>query len=871
MSAGLTLTRQAPADGVVLELGDTTPSDLHHDLASTWSIREAAVDAVRDLAAGHDLASFLDVLEERGIEAPTHALQSLAVGIARGDVRKAWAFVDALPQLGQGRSPFDAALSLPRLLSAGDATPTIAVHLDRAWFDDVRRDQREAMCQYLATLAQGCDVRIVAGGIEQRRLATEHRADLPRVDEQCNTRGDGPPTAETVAAARDRLEHDGRQVEILREIADAPSETRTFSTLYEEISVSEKTVRSHLITLDDLDLIDKYDALGDGKEADLTPAGREFIDTLDSEIGRQRRLSDCVDETPNPSDNAVLSSAHTGGGTGGGHVRHRLPALHTTEFMSRTETVQAAHTPPEGGVAVVDHPVSPAEDRATGGWSYDSAADRLVVSAEFDNPLQYWVTVAAALTNWRTWEYVLDEDRLERENVDEFITDQPDYLRATRCLGYLADDIEDATAYVEALEDARDDLLEFTGEYHDKKPELSEDEIARIRSDITKQALGLAVNVTHLLDLADVDVAREVRLPEFCRNFDAERVETMAGTIAIGSAIMSRYGHHVAYRHLFEHREDKRRQVLEPTVDAADPDGGLIGSWVLVGDLGNREADLATALEEALANPTDLHEDAPEFGVPIPVEVEHPRRQYAAVVRRMCRERNLRPTREAVSLFQALTATPYDAVDAIARLDTEETPREIRVDEVRYAIAHLDADRLLGDATPTPRAVTAALLRADEPLSRADLAARAGVSTESLRQHLPKLVGLGLATETPEGIRLQLSFHTDDGRRRDVLPRPLTDDLAAPQDLLFDVAVATIDDRERYGDPADPVFGVWLDPPPDGAPDLEGLRETWDWVAWGLPVAGALCDVSPATPSTVRFGAAPDQTPITDPTEVPVH
>lgn len=846
----LTLTGQASVETHVT-LTEMTPSAFHHEFATSADVREAAIDAVRDLAAGHDVAGLLDELDEREIAAPGHALQSTIVAIAKGDRRAVWNLVDTLPQLGQGTSPFDEALALPRLLAAGDATPTVTVRLERDWFD-VRRDQREATCRYLAALANAVDLRIVATGLTQRRLAREHRIDLPGVDEQCSTRGSESPTDDVVATAWEALDADGSCVEILRTIADASSRSRTFSELYSAVPLADATVRNHLATLDDLSLVSKFDAHGGGRAVEALEAGLAYLDAVDEEIGRQRRLSDCVDDSPNPSDNAVLSSARTGGGTGDGTHRYRLPSLHTPEYMSRRETIQAAHTPPEAGVSVVNYPVEPKEDRAEGGWSYDSAADRMVVSAEYDNPLQFWVTVAVTLTDWRTFDHVLDEDRLTDTDLGDLVDEHRGLLRTTRCLGYLADGLEDAVDYADALQEARDDLVEMTRTLRSEEYEVSTEEF---RSTITREAIGLAGTVSHVLDLAGVDVVREVRLPEFSRNFDVDRRDELVRTLSIGSAILSRYGHHVAYRQLYESRAEKREQAITPTVDADDPYGELLGRWCVVGDLGGKADDLADGLRDALGSPADVHDDAPEFAVEIPVDVEHGRDQYAAVVRRACRARNLRATRETVSVVQALAATPYDAVDAIHQLGREDTPREIRVDEVRYALAHLDADRLLRGATPTPRAVIRALLTADRPLSTADLADRADVSTESLRQHLPRLEGMGLVATTDDGVRLQLSFHGDDERHADVLPWLVTDDLARPADALYDVAAAVIDDASRFGDPDDPVFGVWVNPP-DGVPDVDRLREPWPWLSWGLPLVRALCgdtDTEPE-PTRVRLG-----------------
>ncbi|WP_049971140.1 hypothetical protein [Haladaptatus cibarius] len=118
-------------------------------------------------------------------------------------------------------------------------------------------------------------------------------------------------------------------------------------------------------------------------------------------------------------------------------------------------------------------------------------------------------------------------------------------------------------------------------------------------------------------------------------------------TFAIGLAIQSRYGHHSAYRQLFESREDKQEEALTPSIDANEPYGNLIGNVVFVGAFNSKKAAFANQLRKRLQTPDELRDDAPEFAIEIPVVTDHDRSAYATAVQRMCRERNLTPTREA--------------------------------------------------------------------------------------------------------------------------------------------------------------------------------------------------------------------------------
>jgi hypothetical protein len=447
--------------------------------------------------------------------------------------------------------------------------------------------------------------------------------------------------------------------------------------------------------------------------------------------------------------------------------RHRLPNYHDVHYLGRREAIPAAETPPSGGVSVTNYPVAARSDRASDGWSYDADADRLTVSVEYDNPMQWSVGLAVAFTDRRTFTHVLNEDRLTDSEVASFVDDAADYLRRTRCLGHLADDLEDVHEYAAALQDARDDLRELTGKLRrdDYADEFDE---AKFRGLITREARGLAGTVAHLLDLAGVELVAEVRFPEFTRRFDDERVGTFLDYFAPTAVLLSRYGNHVAYRHLFESRPDKREQVLEPTIDAADPFGESIVSWSLVGDFGSEERHhrFVEKLRQRLSARDDVHDDAPEFSVRVPVRADAGRAEYAAVARRMLASKNLTATRRAVSILQAFTVTPYDAADALHNLgvETKAPGREVRPAELRYALAHLDPSRLAPGVSRTPTRALSALLAADRPLTQTALAEAADVSTRSLRDHLPDLVAVGLVVELPEGYRLDLALDTDGER-----------------------------------------------------------------------------------------------------------
>ncbi|WP_338740410.1 winged helix-turn-helix domain-containing protein [Haloplanus salilacus] len=533
-----------------------------------------------------------------------------------------------------------------------------------------------------------------------------------------------------------------------------------------------------------------------------------------------------------------------------GFHRERLPSLHTPADWNRSEYIAARECTPDGGVSVVDHSVEGRDDRAEGHIWIDQSADAVGVSCEYDSPMPYWVSTAAALTDWRIWEFVLTEDRLlEAPEFADLFDDHRQILRGSRCLGHLPDDHETPADYIDGLQTARDDLLELTKQWHQGDYEDRD----AFRSTITREALGLVGTMVHLLDLADVDVTFEVRVPSLPK-FDTEHRRTMARSLAVGLAICSCYGQHTGYRQLFETRDEKLEWTTGLDIDHDDPLGAVIPSVSVVGDCGGTPEGLATILQEELAEPQALRDDAPEIAVDVPVVYDHGRKTYAAIVRSLVATKRLRATRDAVSLFHGLAATPYDAAVALGRgLSREAFERDIRTDEVRRALQALQSDGLLANASPTIRDVVATLLRADQPLTQSALADQAGRSTRSLRTHLPRLEALGLIEATGQGYRLCLSFCTDAERHADVLPRLVEDDLTLARDVLYD-AVA-------LDDPPDRVWDIWIDLGPDGVPDIDALRDHVAWAWWVIPTCQALADqeaVASASVATARFGAEVD-------------
>ena len=899
-SAGLTLTDQLPVSSIAtVDVDGRPPADVWRDLARSLGFRDQLVRSIRDGPRGLTLAETYDILAGAGVTALDGSYADLARDVARGDSRALWTLLRASAEFGQPRdrreaigvgidAPLSAVATGPLAVfgladrtetDSTDRTETIAVRVG-AGFREQRADQRRAVCSLLADLAQVFDVRLVASGLTRRYLAHKHRADLPGVSDPCN---DGPRAGRMADLVNDALgafDPDGRPIAILRVIAADPAETLSYHALASEGQVSRSRVRQCVGELRDHELVATFNG-PDETTVDLLPAGGRLLERLDEQIGRQRRLDECVSDPRKPSDHGRVTppaweTPPTAGRTGEADaIVAADAAAHDSQrdwqhgavevrYLNRREHVSATASAESGGIGLVDHPITPQDDGRQPGWSYDERADQLVVSAEYSNPLQWWVAVARALASSRTWNQVLAPARLDGGagadadgEGDLAGLDAADLriLRDGRCLGWLADRDADGESFADRLKQARADLLDLTrslkhGEYADRDA---------FRGEILRFAQGLAGTMAHLLDLAGVDVVRELRLPEFRRDRRADdrfRAD-LAKTLAIGTAIQSRYGHFATYRQLFETRLAKRKSAIPPDVDAADPFASLVGSFAIVGP---GVSALESDLRAGLRSPVDVHDDAPEIALRVPIaDRTDARPAFAQAVRSMCEAKDLAPTRTAVTVLRAFLESPYDAAAALHGLapETKAPGRELAAAELRYALSTLAPDQIMPDVPPTVSKVVHALLTAVEPLSQRELADRAGVSPRSVRTHRAVLEAFDLVREAGAGLRFALPFHDErmdadrDGGAA-ILPsyaigNPDRDGLTRGSDVLFRVVERLIDDPSRLADPSDPIGGVFFNVDSerwDAVTDRLCRPDAWSWLSPWVSVAGALLDIN---------------------------
>ena len=857
-----------------------TATGLWSTLVDDAGLVEPIVVATRELVAGDTLAEARERIADVADAEPHALVPTILASLGRPEGSRA--YLDAIGRLRRlvsgkprGLEPGDRAVAEAlSVLGALDdpIVPTVAVTLPSG-FRDVDGRTRSAWLQLVATLGRVCDVRLVSSRVDRAWLAEYHRDDLPGVSEW----RDRHPDEDALATVAETVDVGSRHARTLTHLAETDTETSTYTRLYSEFSVGRSRIRQVLGELDDVGAVETYGPASD-RRVELTAVGREFVET---EITRQRRLSDRVSDSGKFSKKGSVTSAYTCGGDGRPETatadsdgRHRLPSGHETRFMSRLAAASAQGSAVEDGIAVVNYPIDAQDDRAEG--RFHATEDELVVAAEGDNPLQVWTTLALTLASPRTFDRVLTRDRLGEHDVLAMLEDGESVLRGMRNIGWLPDSVDGYDTLREAFLEAASDLADRTVELRERRE--SDEDALPLRTSILQEALGLATSMTHLLDLADVELTRVLKLPEFSRRFDEDRAASLWETVAYGSTLGASYNHHVAYRQLFEDRDDKRRQAFDPTVDAADPVARDAGSWVLVGDFAGRTEDVADGIAEAFGE-LSPHEDAPEIQVRTPIRTEPTRRQVADTARRVLAMKGLKLTPEATSVLHGLARSTYDVVDALATLAGENDGRRIDASEVRLALAELDASRLLrgfdGRET-TPRRLVSALLAADAPLRATELDERADVSARSRRDHLADLAEIGLVVETDHGVRLDLSFdgvgegeHAE--RLADRYPTNVVDPETSPQ--RHAAAKILRVGREHYG-PDGPATSVgWPYTGVTPTPDLRELSHPEPYLStilpalWSIDATEYADDPDVAAPSRerdARAGPRLDQAPLDD-------
>jgi hypothetical protein len=422
----------------------------------------------------------------------------------------------------------------------------------------------------------------------------------------------------------------------------------------------------------------------------------------------------------------------------------------------------------------------------------------------------------------------------------------------------LKDEDAHADGIIDRLDKAHEDLLDVTRRIR-RKVEAGEGEgCGPLYGQLARDAKGLIGTMLQLLRLAGVGVVFQVRLPEFSRNYKDDHREQLIRMLSRLVGPSSAYGHFSVQRVLFENREEKREAAIRPDVDAADPYGTLMPSISVVGPGVTRLAD---RLEEAFGD-LEPHEEAPELAVRVPIEDRtQTRPAYAETTRAMCQVKDLRPTRTAVSVLQALSGSPYDAADALQALgkETKHPGRHIRAHDLRYALSTLASGRILPTHPPTVGKVISALLRVDGRIPQSELVDLADVSARSIRTNRALLETVSLLDVTEDGYRLTLSF--PDERREDVLPSLVGASVTTVADVAMDILTASPVDVD-LADPDDPL-GECLFWPPQVATLCDRAPDIAPWIR----LAAVLLEetIEDAPPSVATLGPSIKQTSLSNP------
>lgn len=886
----LTLTREDPENPTVtVTLDDRPPTEIWTQIANSCQFRIELIRAIRDTAEGLTYTEYYESLMNAGVEALAGRYATLCARVASGESNALNALFTETKRFGHGNRPLTGiSKSALRLFALTDnVTPTIQINLTRTFCGTGRADdgtdqpslkQRKIICRILEALADGCDVRVHASRIELRNFERHHRPYLPSVNKPWETHPSSLPLSERVEQAKDELSSESREVALLRTLATEDSEELSYNALYSKLTVGESRVRQLIDTLCHSNDEEEDDGLGllerCGPQSErwvrLLPAGREFLDWLDSEIGRQQTLEESVNISTNSPTQNRIPRGSTGEGaetTASTTNASHSQGPHQVRRLAEWEAIAATVSAPENGIGIIDYPIAKQRNPRSPRWQYDRTDDRLVVGAETTgshSAMKMWVCLARALAGGWTWQNVLgDGDRLDtNEKFSTLLTEFKETLRGSYGLGFLPDEVTSGAEYKEKILTAERTLCDLSRDYSHRNFDCEE---AEFRGKITKFAKGLATTMKFVLELVGVDVVVEFRAPTYNQTFDDHHRDEFVTTVANAVAVWSRYKHSNAYKQLFETDSDNREMAIEASVDDAHPSGSLTGSITVVGDFRGKLEDFTTTLCKMLSEPHDLHDDAPEFTISVPLRTnqEIDRDVFVATVERMCRARNLRPSREAVSLYRLFTATPYDVAAAISALETEETRREIRLDEVRYGLGRASEARVMPWTSGKTPTIVSALLVAEKPLSVSAVADRADVVPTTVRNNCERLTALDLVRETDEGLRLALPFHNNDERNSDIRPW-----YARPDSERDDLREAS-------------VGGVVLDlfdelAPPDDVqsqlasalaslPDYELLQEVWPWIESWLAALRVVvpedeyCQPETSDTGPVVFGNKPQQ------------
>ncbi|MWG36514.1 hypothetical protein GQS65_18825 [Halomarina oriensis] len=524
-----------------------------------------------------------------------------------------------------------------------------------------------------------------------------------------------------------------------------------------------------------------------------------------------------------------------------------------------------------GELGLFDEPAPERGDNWERHVSAPEGMDEVAVSVEV-SPLMVYTAVrlCGALAADQVLDRILTDERL-RENDDSLgalLDGNRWVLQHGPQVGWLPTDCE-ASEFRRRIRQARDGLLVRSGDINDGEIDWE------VASEVLREAHGLLGTLTHVFDLLDVSVTRELTCSALANNGQRETdivARHLAEFIATQTAISSRIGCQSAFRCLYEPRSAKQARSLgAPTVDPVDPSGTVIGSWIVRGQGVKAFRPALTRLHTHLDD--RLQEDAESFEPFLCRQriVTDATPALRRTAERVLSAKRMASTRQTVALARLFAPSPWALAEGLWRLQGQDAGEERApyLDELRWAFGQADERVFLAglpfDVTPTVRAIVAALLRGGPASTQRELAERAGVTTQSVRNNRETLVALqrlGLLT-TDDGWRVRLP--TREERHEYAVgcrPQYLVGDWTA-HDHVPSLAACLHDVLGDCGVDRRPLEDCWA-ALSVGSPPPERLLDHWPWLGPYLRVLGVLLDETaswvpePRWETTVTYGVAPD-------------
>ncbi|RLM56911.1 helix-turn-helix domain-containing protein, partial [Halorubrum sp. Atlit-26R] len=112
-------------------------------------------------------------------------------------------------------------------------------------------------------------------------------------------------------------------------------------------------------------------------------------------------------------------------------------------------------------------------------------------------------------------------------------------------------------------------------------------------------------------------------------------------------------------------------------------------------------------------------------------------------------------TEGAVSVLNSVVGSPFRVTRALSGLCREPDVRNVESADLRFALQQLSADDVMSEAPRSVGKIMMTLLEATEPVTQSELAERAGVTGQTIRNRSDELTETGLVQweREPSGVK----------------------------------------------------------------------------------------------------------------------